>query len=77
MRYGMLATMFGLILVIVGIIILLDTFGILAGVPSGVVWGTAFVVFGIIIMVRRHLRRTRRMRWMEAHRERRVVGMEE
>jgi membrane-bound ClpP family serine protease len=69
--------MFGIILIIVGIIILLDTFGVLAGIPSGVVWGTALIILGIIVLVRREARRRRRARWIEAHKERRVAGAAE
>ncbi len=61
--------MVGIGLIIIGIIILLETFGVISGIPAGIVWGGALIVIGIMIIVRRSIRREQRMRWMAARRE--------
>ena len=61
--------MFGVGLIIVGIIILLETFGIISGVPAGIVWGVALIALGIMILVRRSVRHQRRMKWIVERRE--------
>ena len=64
--------MFGIGLIIIGIIVLLETFGVLTGNVAGIVWGVALIAIGIAMFVRRAHRRERRMRWMEEHRRVRV-----
>lgn len=61
--------MIGIAFIVIGIIVLLETLGILTGVSAGFVWGAAFIIIGIAMVMRRNTRRKRRMEWIAKHKE--------
>ena len=63
--------MIGIILVIIGGILLLQSLGLLGATFSGgMIWGIVLIVIGIMMIVRRASRRGRREQWV-AERNRR------
>lgn len=68
--------MFGIGLIIVGIIVLLETFSVISGFPAGIVWGVALIGIGIMSMARRSMGAKRRARWMADRRERKQENSE-
>ncbi|HEX4104506.1 MAG TPA: hypothetical protein VHZ04_03490 [Candidatus Paceibacterota bacterium] len=64
--------MFGLIFIIIGVLVLLQYYGVV-GAFSGLVWGIIFIAAGLLIFARRMARRRRRTEWM-ARREQNQNG---
>jgi membrane-bound ClpP family serine protease len=56
--------MLGFILIIIGIIVVLQTTGVIVGVPAGLVFGIALIVIGIVAVTRRSIWRERHAQWM-------------
>ena len=59
--------MFGIGLIIIGVVILLQVAGLLPA--SGIVWGIVLILIGVMMVIRRSIRRNRRRQWMMEHRE--------
>jgi hypothetical protein len=56
--------MFGIGFIIIGILVLLQTFGVFGAISPGIIWGIAFIVIGLMMASRRSMRRNRRQEWM-------------
>jgi hypothetical protein len=63
--------MFGIAFIIVGVIVLLQTLGVFGTLSGGIIWGTAFVLIGILMMFRQSMRHKRRTEWLGKHHEKR------
>lgn len=60
--------MFGIGLILVGILILLRSYGFLRSVSDPAFWGVAFILIGILIMACHAMRRQRRREWIAQNR---------
>jgi hypothetical protein len=69
--------MFGIIFIVIGIIILLQAYGVFGALSSGIIWGVAFIIIGITLALRRSARRNRRAEWLAEHRRKRHEGAKE
>lgn len=61
--------MFGFILILIGVIAILQYYGVI-GPLSGLVWGIIFIALGVFISIRSSARRQRRADWIEKRRAR-------
>ncbi len=46
--------MFGATLIVVGVIFLLKNLGIISGVAWDIIWPTALIAFGLVLIFKRH-----------------------
>ncbi|HVO28505.1 MAG TPA: hypothetical protein VMT81_00785 [Candidatus Paceibacterota bacterium] len=63
--------MIGIIFIIIGAVLLLESLGVFGSFSGGMLWGIVLLAIGILLMVRGSARRRRRQEWMERRRERR------